>query len=213
MVIPIPKGKKVIFQQDGGPIKGTEGASFILEEDLTLSFTSNFSPISKSSSPVGLKLLSSVMRDTGSSKLAGFLGGEFQQLGFQLWTDTSPLSLSLSLKLAMETDAKRDVVDPTMALTEMALPTLGDGEALIGPGPSILSAFKGSEKVSKYKQIHCYIGALKIPNIVITRANPTFSKEVDQHGYPIWASLEIAFTTLYSASDEMLRTIIGGVSI
>lgn len=213
MKIDIPKGKQVIFQQGGGPVGGTENAKFMLETDLTLSFSSSFESLSSSSTPTAFKALSGVLRDVGATKIAGFVGGEFQQLGFQLWKGTEPLNFSLTLKLAMDSDAKKDVIEPTLAVTNLCLPTLTSGGALVGPGPSLLTVLgkEGSERVNKYKQIHCYIGELKIPNIVLTKATPTFSVHTDQHGYPIWATLEVSFSTLYSASDDMLKTIMGGI--
>lgn len=211
MIIPIPKGKRVIFQSGGGPIEGTENARMLLNEDMTLNFSSNFGSITDSHSPVAFKMLAGVLRDRGATNLAGFVGGEFKQLGFQIWTGTEPLSTTLSLKFSMRDNAKKEVVEPVIALTKMALPTTGAGGSLIGPGPSITSAFSGSGSGSfgKSKNIHCYIGNFKISNIVITRAIPTFSKHTDQNGNPIWATLELSFTTIFSATVEMLDDIIG----
>ena len=66
--------------------------------------------------------------------------------------------------------------------------------------------------MGKYKNIHCYIGNFRIKNIVITRVIPTFSKNTDQYGYPIWASVEVSFSTIFSATVEMLDDMIGGIS-
>ena len=213
MVIPISKGKEVVFQMGGGPISGTENATMLLNEDLTLNFSSSFSEVASSSSPTAFKLLAGVLRDSGASELAGLVGGEFKQLGFKVWTGTEPLTTTLSLKFAMTNNAKTEVVDPVIALTKLALPTVGSLGSLIGPGPSIVNAFKDDDgSYSDYKNIHCYIGNFKISNIIITRAIPTFSKHTDQNGYPIWASLEISFSTIFSATVEMLDSMIGGSS-
>ncbi len=211
MLIPIPKGKEVIFQVDGGPIPGTENARMILNEDMTLNFSSSFSGLGSSTSPKAFKLLAGVLRDKGANQTAGFLGGEFKQLGFQIWTGTEPLSSTLSLKFSMINDAKTEVVNPAVALTKLVLPTTGAGGSLIGPGPSILSTFEGKEsnEIGKSKNIHCYIGNFKISNVIFTRAVPTFSKNTDQYGYPIWATIELSFTTIFSATVEMLDDIIG----
>ena len=211
MIIPIPKGKEVVFQQGGGPISGTENSRAILNEDLTLNFSSSFSSLTESSAPKAFKALAGVLRDTGANKVAGFIGGEFKQLGFQVWTGTEPLSTTLSLKFSMDKDAKKDVMEPALAITKLALPSTGDKGALIGPGPSVLSTFEEG-KVGSFaegKNLHCYIGNLKISNIIVTRAVPTFSKHTDQYGYPIWATLELSFTTVFSATVEMLNNMVG----
>jgi hypothetical protein len=211
MIIPIPKGKEVIFQRDGGPISGTENARILLNEDLTLNFSSSFNSLTESSSSKALKVSAGVLRDTGASNVAGFVGGEFKQLGFQIWTGTEPLTTSLSLKFSMNKDAKTDVMEPVMAITKLVLPSVGDKGALIGPGPSILSTFEEGKvgKIGKSKSLHCYIGNFKISNIVVTRAVPTFSKHTDQYGYPIWASMELSFSTIFSATIEMLEEMTG----
>lgn len=213
MIIPIPKGKEVVFQQGGGPIPGTENSRAILDEDLTLNFSSSFSSLTESSAPKAFKALAGVLRDTGATKVASFLGGEFKQLGFQVWTGTEPLSTTLSLKFSMDRDAKKDVMEPILAITKLALPSTGDKDtgALIGPGPSILSTFEEGKigSFAEGKNLHCYIGNFKISNIIVTRANPTFSKHTDQYGYPIWATLELSFTTVFSATVEMLKNMVG----
>lgn len=211
MIIPIPKGKEVVFQQGGGPIPGTENSRAILNEDLTLNFSSSFSSLTESSAPKAFKALAGVLRDTGANKVAGFIGGEFKQLGFQVWTGTEPLSTTLSLKFSMDKDAKKDVMDPALAITKLVLPSVGTKGALIGPGPSVLSTFEEG-KVGSFaegKNLHCYIGNFKISNIIVTRANPTFSKHTDQYGYPIWATLELSLTTVFSATVEMLKDMVG----
>ncbi len=213
MIIPIPKGKEVVFQQGGGPISGTENSRAILNEDLTLSFSSSFSSLAESSAPKAFKALAGVLRDTGATKVGAILGGEFKQLGFQVWTGTEPLSTTLSLKFSMDRDAKKDVMEPVLAITKLALPSAPEGGkgALIGPGPSVLSTFEDGKvkSLAKGKNLHCYIGNFKISNIIVTRAVPTFSQHTDQYGYPIWATLEISFTTIFSATVEMLEEMVG----
>jgi hypothetical protein len=209
MIIPISKGKQVIFQQDGGPIDGTENARMILNEDLTLNFSSSYSSLSESSSPKAFKMIAGVLSSTGSSGAAGLIGGEWKQLGFQTWTGTEPLSTTLSIRFSMLNDAKTEVIDPMIALTKMVLPTeTGAKGSLVGPGPSVLSAFEDS-RLGKHKSIHCYIGNFKISNIILTRAVPTFSKHTDQFGYPIWGTMELSFTTIFSATVEMLQDMVG----
>ena len=211
MIIPIPKGKEVVFQQGGGPISGTENSRAILNEDLTLNFSSSFSSLAESSAPKAFKALAGVLKDTGANKVAGFIGGEFKQLGFQVWTGTEPLSTTLSLKFSMDKDAKKDVMEPALAITKLVLPSTGDKGALIGPGPSVLSTFEEGKigSFAEGKNLHCYIGNFKISNIIVTRAVPTFSKHTDQYGYPIWATLELSFTTVFSATVEMLDDMVG----
>ena len=209
MIIPIPQGKVVSFQSNGGPVEGTENARMILNEDLTLNFSSSYSKLSNASSPTVFKALGGVLSSLGSKKVAGMVGGEYKQMGFQTWTGTEPLSTSISVRFAMKHDAKSEVVEPMLALTKLCLPYETDGGALVGPGPSVLSAFEGSAQMGKQQNLHCYIGNMRISNIVLTRAIPTFSRNTDQFGYPIWGTIEISFTTIFSASVQMLNSIMG----
>lgn len=211
--ITIPEGKRVRFRRDGKEIPGTEGATILLEEDVTITMGSDFSSVtSDSGSPKMLSLIAGVLRDAGLGNIAGWAGGQFKQLGFQTWTGTRPMETSFTVNLHMKTDAKKDVVEPALAIARLCLPTEGSGGSLIAPGPSILTALEGSarseESLEMGKILHCYLGSYVLRNVIVKRAQPTFSKYIDDNGFPISAKVEVNVLTIFSATTQMLDSIL-----
>jgi hypothetical protein len=207
MKIAVPKGKKVEFRIDGGEIFGTEGKEFVLSENLTINFSSRFGDLVSSGSPKMLKVASGLLGSMGLPG-AGILSGKFKQLGFQVWESTEPLSTSFTVKVFMKNDAYNDVVAPAIALAKICLPREDVGGSLIGPGPTIEAAFEGEEKLGKSRKITCQIGNFRISNVVMERAQPTFSKTTDQYGYPIEATIEISIKTIYTATIEEVEKMV-----
>ncbi len=204
----IPKGKKVKFKRNNTEIPGVP---MILEDEVTVSMSSSFSEITKGNSSTVFSLIAGAIRDAGYENISAWAGGQFKQLGFQTWTGTAPLSTTLTVNLTMNNDAKKDVVDPTLKLSKLCLPEEGTGGALIPPGPSISSALQSNEdEASRGKIIHCYIGNYVLRNVLVKRAQPTFSKFVDNNGYPISSRVELEITTLFSATTQMVETMLGG---
>ncbi len=203
----IAKGKEVKSKQGGGRLSNTENANFILAEDLTLAFTSQFNDLNKSESPSAFKLLSGALKEMGVG-WAGFFSGEYEQLGFQMWTGTSPITTSFNIQLSAEKNAEEEVVKPALALARMVLPTAGSKGELTGPGPSIMSALDKGERIGDWEKIHCYIGSFRLENIIIDRAQPTFSKHVDQFGWPIFATVEVSIRTVFTATTNMIDDVI-----
>lgn len=214
--IQVHQGKLVRFKQGGQLVKGTENAKFLLEEDVTITMQSQFSPLIKSESPAFLSVLSQQWRaTTGNEKVSGFLSGQWKQFGFQTWTSTQPLVTSITLTVSMNTNAKRDVFDPVMALAKLCLPSDGGSGNLIPPGPAILESLteenanqpatddEGST-LTAGRQLHCYLGNYILRNIIVTTAQPTFSKSIDNFGYPISASIQLTISTIFSATTQMV---------
>lgn len=214
--IVIPAGKRVRFKIGGREAPGTEGVVMLLESDVSISMSSSFSSVSGgrggSSSPQLLTLLSGVMRDSGLNRSAGWVGGQWKQLGFQTWSGTQPLTTTITINLYMEEDAKKEVLEPAMALARLCLPSEVSGGALVPPGPSIISALEGSieteDSIESGRIIHCYIGNFVMRNVIILKAEPTFSREIDDRGFPIAAKVDISISTIFSATTQMLDDIL-----
>lgn len=209
-VISIPKGKTVEFHVRGAPLEGTGDILMLLEQDITITMSSTFNPVTKGTSSSAFTMLGGVLREAGRTELAGWATGQFKQLGFQVWEGTAPLSTSITVRLTMETDAYNDVVRPAMALAKICLPHEGSGGSLIPPGPSVLNAFTGDEGRAEVGEIiTCYIGSYALRNVIIKRAQPTFSRHIDDKGYPISATVELGVETIFSATtslvDDMLK--------
>ena len=214
--IQIPQGKLVRFKQSGQLVEGTENAKFLLEEDVTLTMSSSFSPLVKSESPAFLSMLSQQWKSSrGDDFGAGLLSGQWKQFGFQTWTSTQPLTATITLTVSMDSDARKDVYLPVMALAKLCLPSDGGSGNLVGPGPAILESMTEEDanqpttddegnKLTAGRQLHCYLGSYVLRNIIVTTAQPTFSKNIDNFGYPISASIQLTISTIFSATTQMV---------
>jgi len=217
--IKIPLGKLVRFKQGGILIPGTEKAQFQLEEDINIIMGSSFSSVTESNSSAFLSLLSKEVGERISKKFGAFTGGQWKQFGFQTWTSTAPMSTSVTIVCSMEFDAYKEVVLPLMALAKLCLPTdIGSGE-LFGPGPSLTTSLQkdGIDEIIKDeenkiitagRQLHCYIGSYRLKNILIKGAQPTFSRQIDNNGYPISGRIQLDIQTVYSATTNMVDDMI-----
>ena len=199
----IPKGKKVTFHLNGGLLPGTEGVDLLLDEDLTLNLSSQFGELVGGGTSKAFSVVGSVSRDVFN---LGF-SGQVKQLGFQVWQKTEPLSVSLTIAFNMITNAYNDVFLPVKTLIKLPLPddgSVGDnGIGLIPPGPSILEAF-GDNSNQRGKKLSCRIGSVRLPGIIVTQAQPTFSKETDQSGFPIYAKVVLDIRTIFTATTNLI---------
>jgi len=216
--IVVPAGKKLLLHQGGEPIP--EGVDCILEEDITLSLSSTFAPIVSGGLPTLYKLL--------AQALNVFVGIDipvgFKQLGYQLWQSTDPLSFSATIGFYMDTNAKKDVYIPSIELMKLPLPSEIQDSALGGlkaPGPtlfSLLEDFKGSDndgmlarvlsskdRLGRKKTLSLQIGQIiYLSNIIVKKAEPTFSIETDSNGYPIWSKIRLDISSVNMATTDML---------
>lgn len=203
-----PKGTIIEFKVNTGNSpeipSALQNVTLIQEEDVVLNFASEFSPVmSKSVSNVE-KLATDVL--SGATGIQ--LSSQFKEFGFQTWRGTSPVSFSLTFTLAMQTDAKADVVEPCEALIGLVLPDdTGARGSLVLPSPNILSILgiddspQGTSTV-----ISCKLGFLDFPSVIVKKATPVFSKELDEQGFPIWCKMQMDVESVYTATRSMLRT-------
>ena len=193
----IPKGKQVRF----AGVSSIEDYTFVLEEDVTFSFNSNFDRLVGGSVAPAFTLLGETLRDVTEGAF-GF-SGQFKEFGFQQWTGTDPASVSFTIGLYMKTNAYEDVILPAKELIKLPLPADASPNSsefgLIAPGPSLSKAVIS-------KGITCYIGNVALPLIVVKKVEPTVSKECDQNDYPIWIKLRIDIDTVWTATTDLIDT-------
>lgn len=205
--IRVPRGKRVRFQQgQDAPIPDLDDVDIILEEDLTLSLSSNFSQLVGGGANRGVSMLGQLVEN-----ISGFgFTGQFKQMGYQIWEGTDPLSLSITVGFYMKTNALKDVIRPAKALIKLPLPNDPDdndeGLGLQAPGPSVFEALDDGENGSDAlgKRLSCRIGFVNLPNVIVKNAEPTFSSEVDSNGYPIWASIKLDISSIFTATTQLI---------
>ena len=205
--ITIPAGKELRLFKQGSPLVST--VKIYIAEELTISLSSTFGPLMGGGSTNKLfSILGTIMRD-----VTGFgFSGQFKQMGFQIWEGTDPLSMSCTVRFDMGSanlyNAYQEVYLPTMILAKLPLPddgNLKNGVGLIAPGPSILSAFGSTQSYAASNIISLEVGnILRIPQVIIRKAEPTFSDMTDENGYPIWSKIQLDIVSVFTATTSML---------
>jgi len=218
--IKIPSGK--ILRLNLGGVRVTGNIPIVLEEDITLSLSSSFSPlIGGGASNKLITMLGALSKD-----ILGYgFSGQFKQMGFQVWTGTDPLGFSAQVGFYMGStnlnDAKVEVYDPAIALMKLPLPDDSgshDGIGLIAPGPSLLNILQKTKVGSLVgshvpkagaKMISMQIGKiLRVNSVIVKKAEPTFAIETDSNGYPIWAKISLDISSTVTATVQLLQTTI-----
>ena len=198
-----PKGSLVEFRFNGDKILPDN--PLVIEEDLTITLNSEFSPLFASGQSSAMSVFGNVMGAFSSFEFSG----QFKQFGYQAWTKTDPASFSLMVTLSMKTDATKDVLEPAKVLMKLPLPddasarNDNDWGRLVAPGPTLLDTL--SEKTMKNsRKTSCKIGPFSFPSVVIKRVEPTFSFLTDQNQIPIWCKLKIDVETVFTATSYMI---------
>lgn len=202
MLVTIPRGKKVLFMQQGAPLKDANGNSItniLLEEPFTLNLSSTFTSLIGGGGSKGFSVVGAVLRDKAG---LGF-SGQFKQFGYQFWEKTEPLRVSITVGFYFRTSAYEDVVLPSQALMKIPLPETSSSGSLTPPGPSILEALGKTEENSG-KAISCRIGYVRLPSVIIESAEPTVSDECDSDGYPMWIKLRLDISTIFTATSQLI---------
>jgi hypothetical protein len=198
----VPKGKKLIINLNGSPIVNVP---LVIEEPVTVNLSSSFEPVFGGGNTKIFDLIGSLSRDVlGQS--AGF-SGQFKQLAIQTWKGTDPVSLpSITIGLYVDktnVDAYNQVYLPTKKLRELPLPDERRSGNLIPPGPSMLEAL--GKQSSNWPTYSLKIGKiLYLPQILIKKAEPTYSNETDEEGYPMWAKVALDIQSISTATKKLL---------
>ena len=225
----IPQGK-IIKIYVGGKGKVPSGKDCVLEEDITLKMSSTFAPLISGGIPNLAKIIAGAIGSfTGKD-----VPVSFKQFGYQIWQNTDPISFSATIGFYMDVDARTDVYEPSVELLKLPLPTeINDRGGLKAPGPSIMTLFKGedapsegseddkdkvlreafndlgekaSASISSGETMSLSIGQIfHFDNIIVTGAEPTFSIETDEFGYPIWSKIRLDITTVEIGTANMLQ--------
>ncbi len=118
-------------------------------------------------------------------KAAFGTGAVAQKLSEQIWVNSSPLEIALTMLFDAKNDAYRDVVAPMRLLEMMAMPAESNG-ILYSPGPNRGGAAGGdlSTQITVGRQF-------VLTEAIITSVSCTTSSRLDEKGYPIAGRAEI----------------------
>lgn len=142
---------------------------------------------------------------TGAGKLVG-TNAVIQGLTKQVWVNSSPVEIPITLSFDMYKDALEDVYRPMRALEMLVMPNLGPGGLLYAPGPTgFASDFFGGSLACNLS-----IGKmLTIPNVIPVNVSSTFSSRLDARGYPIAGRSDITFRTDRTYTADEWATVTG----
>lgn len=215
----IPKHKLVVIKDSNN---NSKCSNLIYDDDLSFKLTSSFGNLWDAHGNNLMTMLSSGSKGKIPS-------GQFVMQGMQIWQSTDPLSFSLGCKLETVNNAYNDVYVQSMNLAQLCLPyksknskgqTNGMLATLVPPGPNLIKILtEGFEKISDLMAklnvgeeskgtYNIDVGQhFHFKNVIITSCQPTFSKFVDEDGYPMSADIELEFSTCEIATTDMIADI------
>jgi hypothetical protein len=207
---------KIIKIKKGGQDIFKDSTIMTLDSEVTISFSSTFQPVLGDSGSKWMTIVSGVSQATGH----GSFTGQFKEMGFKVWTGTSPAQFSFDTTFNMKTSALKDVMEPAAKLINICLPREGTTNSLsklgaqginseiglIAPGPSLLAVLDSKGKYAAAETYSIRIGAFYLPSILIESVEPTYSSDVDEDGFPIWCTLKVTVSSLYTATQEMVNS-------
>lgn len=197
-----PEGKRLYINVNKRNVTGD--IPMIIESDITFPLSSSFSPLLGGGNSKLINILGQLNSAVGGK---GF-SGQFKAMGIQVWDKTEPLTMSMTIAFYMnkiKPDGFLQVYKPSMELAKLVLPTEGEHlGVLVAPGPDFHSALAGEKKGANGKVMSLQIGKiLHISSIIVTKAEPTFSAETDENGYPIWSKVSLEVKSVNTATQSM----------
>jgi hypothetical protein len=204
-----------------GSIVDIDGIQGVLTEDITINLKSNFRLLASDFQNEITQMMDIAGAATRSLS-GGQLGfsSQFKQMTTQIWDKTDPARFSMNVEFHRVPFSKnsgpqdvsgKNVMDTVKQFCSIPLPAELEGGMLVPPGPSPiegigLDALKGGAKganVSGY--VNITIGSMKFHRILMEGAEPTFSKYVDDSGYPISCRVAFTFVSVWAATKSMVK--------
>jgi hypothetical protein len=129
-----------------------------------------------------------------------FGAGAFHQaLTSQLWVNSSPLELQLTIIFDAETDAATEVMEQTKKLMSWVMPSRTTDVTIESPGPTLSDPDKN--------RIILHIGrTLTFNSVVIPSVNVNYVGAADANGNYIAASADVTFRTFLTPHREEFLT-------
>ena len=116
-------------------------------------------------------------------------GAVYQYNTQQIWVNSSPMEIPITLQFDTTRDAAQDVYIPMRLLELMALPREAGG-FLYSPGTNSGLIAGGDSSISLHIGKH-----LNIPRVIVVSVNSSFDSRLDKNGYPISGRSDITFRT------------------
>lgn len=140
------------------------------------------------------------------------LVGLQNKLQVPMWQSSPPVKISVQLGFFTKTSAYNDVFDPVTELVGLSILSRDpdNDKRFITPGISLanlndFSAKGGEKKISKKSKLISFEipGVVYLPLAMVESARPTFSQEVTESSYPLWATVDLNIIGASPASTDM----------
>ena len=206
----IPRGSIVSI---GGVGKGA------LAEDLTINLTSNFRPLASDFQNEITQLIDGAGAMSRSLFGKGF-SSQFKQMTTQVWDKTDPASFSFNVefhRVPLDSNSPQKVSGANLmsvvkAFCRIPLPAELPGGMLEPPGPSPIEGIgldamlKGAQGTNAEARgfVNVTVGSLHFNRLLMRKAEPTFSKYVDDSGYPISCRVAFDFISVWAATKSLV---------
>ena len=196
----IPKGKQVVFYKiDKGYPYALNPLFPALLEDTQFQVTvgSKFDFLAENKANVLLTLGSKELEKLTAKGLS--FTGQFSKLSYKVWQSTDALSFNLNVGFYQTYNAKIEVMEPIQNIVNQVLPTEnGAFGSLKSPGVAVSDVLNDNYTGA----IAIRIGNLFFTPMLIEKAEPTYSTEMDTSGGFMWGKLSLDITGLKTATQE-----------
>lgn len=177
---------KIVMQpQNGPPIEA------YLRSDWTVQADSQYaSMVEGADAPGALDTLVQV----ASSQVGMSTSLQSQMATYQKWTGSSPIRFSFELLFVAMEDARKEVLEPTARLITLCYPPDTRLGLFIPPDNKIVLT----------------VGSfLKVPNVLINTAVPTYWKEMTPEGIPLGATVQVELSTYRTPVGNEIKSFFG----
>lgn len=125
--------------------------------------------------------------ESGGKVIAG-TGAVIQTNTQQIWVNSSPIEIPLTLTFEAETSGFQDVVKPIRFLEKLTMPTIAfGGTTLLSPGPN---------RTGGGMEVRVVIGKLlRLESAILVSAAGSFSSRMAADGYPISGRCDLTIRT------------------
>jgi hypothetical protein len=132
------------------------------------------------------------------------------QLDAQRWDRTDPTRLTVKLGFFVKDKPYENVIYPVSTLVGMSILTYNAKDKNYSvPGINLKDMSNFTKKLGQSGNFvgskFCSVlipGIIYLPVAYIEKATPTYSKQVTENSYPLWATLELTFVSTFPALES-----------
>jgi hypothetical protein len=204
-----------------GSVVDIDGIQGALSEDIAINLKSNYRLLASDFQNEITQMIDIAGAATRSLSGGRFgFSSQFKQMTTQIWDKTDPARFNINVEFHRVPLSKnsgpqdvsgRNVLSIIKQFCAIPLPAETVTGMLIPPGPSPIEGIGldallgGAQGADVRGYVNLTLGSLKFKRILMDSAEPTFSKFVDDSGYPISCRVAFSFVSVWAATKSMIR--------